>query len=106
MAPPCRAAPPASWRNASGPFAQPFQPGGSVREGRILPPGWQPRRLAGDAARVGPEVADVGADPAQGGERVADPGFREVALGVEVEAVASQPLSGRAGLDPGQVDPP
>ena len=56
------------------------------------------------AARVAAQEPDVGADPAQAHQRLADPGVVEVALAVDGEAVLAQPVAGRPGLDPGQVD--
>jgi hypothetical protein len=60
---------------------------------------------AAPARGIGAEVADVGADPVQRGQRVADPGVGEMTLAVDREAVAAQQLAGRPRLDPGQVDP-
>jgi len=60
----------------------------------------------GDAvlARVGAQEPYVGADAAQAFEGLPDAGVTQVAFGVYREAVPAQRRSGRARLDPGQVD--
>src|SRR5215207_3598107 len=98
----CLTMPSGSWRNASVAPTQPRQPGGRVGEGGVVAAGRQPGRLTRRSARVRAEIADVGADPPERGERVAHPGVGDVPLRIEVEGVTAEPLAGGAGLDPGQ----
>ena len=80
-----------------------LEPGARIAEVGVGPSG-RHGALGAVAARVGAEVADVGADPAQRGDRIADPLVGDVALAVDREAVLADALLGRARLDPGQVD--
>src|SRR5262245_59448164 len=55
------------------------------------------------AARIRPEVPNVGADPLQGGQCLPDPLLRDVPLTVDREAVLPDAFLGRAGFDASQV---
>src|SRR5205085_1433907 len=57
-------------------------------------------------ARIAAQEPDVAADPPQPHQGLADTGLVDVASAVDEKAVPADPISGRAGLDPGQVDRP
>src|SRR5689334_23966688 len=89
----------------TSPAAEGPDPVGGGGEGGVVPAGRERLVLRRTGPRVGAEVADVGTDPVQRGQRVADPGVGEMTLAVDREAVAAEQLAGRPRLDPGQVDP-
>src|SRR4051794_31697429 len=84
---------PAPYCRKTSPAAQGPDPVGGGGEGGVVAAGRERLVLRRTGPRVGAEVADVGADPVQRGQRVADPGVSEMTLAVDREAVAAQQLA-------------